>query len=292
MKSNRLTLTLCAAIGALAFGCGYPDMPAPDTSHDGPESDNDYGTDEEPIVVEAGVLSAIQASPIGFNYNDSASQQYFHECDSSNSTTVGLTKCRGHIDFIPAARSFNIATNNATMQQVLTTFCSQLDAKTGWSCSTSLFAGSTCPAGSMVCVKNQNATTTSFPVFDLRRYQLGACVSHGATLNTTFRSVAYQVQQCSQYTFLVDKAVISGEAGAQSGALLADVLYSVGLQSITVGMTHLNRDLADSATFSVGSNPYHARSHFLSNGQICRTNQYDPQNAGVTILDNAGCGND
>lgn len=294
MNSNRLTLGICAVISAL-FACGYPDMAAPDTSNDGPDEQGDIGQDAEPITVAAGVFNAVQASPINAPYSDEPGQPYLRECDTSNSTTVGLTKCRTHVQLVPATRSFNIATNNGTIQTILNSFCAQLATKVGWQCNTTLFSGATCPGGVQACVRNTVGVVNggSRPVFDLRRYQQGACVTHGSTLNTTFRSVSYQVQQCSLYTFDVDKTVISNEAGAQSSALLADVIYSIGLQVVGVGMTPLNRDLSDSATFSVGSNPYHARSHFLSNGQICRVNQFQGQpTSSWSITDAAGCGND
>lgn len=292
MKTNRITLALCAAISALVFGCEGPDWPAPDTEDDGPSPDDDLGLDEEAQVVAAGVLSAIVASPFGM-YMDPVGPT-FRQCGTGNGAT-GLISCAGKNLFSPPARFFNIATNSTTFQASLASFCVALHNKiAGWQCTATAFTGAVCPTNVELCVRNTSVTSGgSAPVYDLRRYQRGACINSNPAHTTTFRGVSYSNRKCNAMEFEADKAVMVGEGGSKSSALITDVMWSIGMQAIGQGVTAINTDQAYSATWSVGVTPYKPHGHFVTNGQICRTNQYQAQEDGAYVIsDAAGCGND
>lgn len=308
MKSNRITLGLCALISAFAFGCSGSDILAPDPSTGDPETGfaadagqlpapvaSDLGQDQEAYTIGAGAVNALQPSLFNSPYYDDSFQPYLHQCGTGNGAT-GIPGCSGRLLISGTARFFTISTNSGDFQSRLQQFCTQFGAKMGGGsgCSVGLFTGATCPSTSL-CIRNTAGTTNggSRPVFDLRRYQQGGCVNQDVGRTTTFRGVTYQVSRCLQMNVNVDKAAMAAEAGSAYASLANDVLFSIGLQVSGTGMSLINSDTANSATFSVGSIPYLARSHFMTNGQICRTNAFQgTPTTSVNFNDAAGCGND
>lgn len=258
----------------------------------------DLGQATEALTLQAGVLNALMPSPFG-QFLENAAQPIFRQCGTGNGSspnpTNGVVGCAGRNLLSAPARFFNIATNSGDFQPRLQAFCNQMATKIAWQCNVSFFTGQVCPAGVAVCVRNTSVVTggTPYPVFDMRRYQKASCPAPNTAHATTFRGVSYSNARCDFQEYTADKAVMQGEAGSSYSQLANDVMYSIGMQAIGVGLTGVNEDHANSATFSVGSFPYLARSKFMLSGEICRANAYlSTEDGTLHISDGSGCNDD